>query len=56
VALIVHMEPMVDSMALQIGDKSGNVDNSHVMDTTVQGCPISITTLQTAIFWDFCTT
>ena len=28
-ALVVHVEPMVDGMALQLGDESGNIDDGH---------------------------
>jgi hypothetical protein len=29
VALVVHMEPVVDGMVLEIGDEPGDVDGGH---------------------------
>jgi hypothetical protein len=35
VALVVDVEPVVDRLALQVGDEPGYVDDCHVLDTTV---------------------
>ncbi len=36
VPLVVHVEPVVDGVALQFGDESGDIDDCHARDTTEQ--------------------
>jgi len=39
VAFVMNMEAVVNGVGLEIGDKSGDVDNCHAIDTTVHVVP-----------------
>ena len=38
VPFVMDVEPVVDRLALEVGDEPRNVDDCHAQDTTVGGC------------------
>ena len=37
VPFVVNMETIIDCLALQVGNKSGDIDDCHVLHTTLNG-------------------
>ena len=38
VTLVVHVEPVVDGMVLEVGDEHGDIDGCHAVQTARKGC------------------